>query len=55
MPKQISDRALEDYYRMGFKYSYGYDPLEPEQTYDPDVEPLDPEWNGWVKESEREE
>lgn len=53
MPNEISDAAYENYYRRGFLYANGYDPLDPDITFDPDAEPFDPEWDGWVKESER--
>ena len=49
-----SDAAYEAYYRRGFMYSHGYDPLDPEVRYDTDAEQFDPEWDGWIKESERE-
>lgn len=53
MTDSVPDAAYENYYRAGFKYSHGYDPLDPEDRVDVEEDPFDPEWDGWVKESER--
>ena len=53
MRNEISDAALENYYRMGFMYSHGYDPLEgPYETQD-DLDALDDD-DGYYDEFEEE-
>lgn len=44
------DDALDAYYARDY-YGPGTDYFSPNDEYDPD---WDPEWEGWVKESERE-
>lgn len=49
----ISDRDLDNYYSRNY-YGVGRDYFDPpEGDYD-DIEEYDPEWDGWVKPSERE-
>lgn len=43
MRNEISDAALENYYRMGFMYSHGYDPLEGPYETEDDLDVLDDE------------
>ena len=48
----ISDAALDAYYADIYKRTYGYDPLDPDDTYEEND--YDPDWEEWVKPSERE-
>lgn len=51
---QISDAELDAYYAGIYENANGYDPMEGPYSDEADSDQFDPEWDGWVKESERE-
>lgn len=54
MPNNISDAALDAYYARDY-YGPGTDYFDPPgDEWDLDEEPFDPDWDGWLKPSERE-
>lgn len=50
MASEYSDAAVEAHYLDAYQAEYGYDYFDPGA---PDPDQDDPEWDGWVKESER--